>query len=872
MSDLNEQLPSISSLDDLRTQARKLKEEGMVSLAGIRDNAFAALVGGSGTAPDPVSPAAVWQGSGGLIEAALLVRVQNKRDQGSAHPALLRRVREIRLAEDLLSREETHIPVLLAARAMQTVIASPQHTLSKTTLLCYYRIIRELYVADSPDWNAGGAKAGAAGEVSAYITAECVRAVMMLARSIRKTAEFFRRTAEFGVHMERLGSPQIPREWRNVECERAALEWYVSVAHGAAHLSLSLPLPEPNASTQRFDYEGVQAYFKTLDAELVRTFTASAADFKEALDEIDRARGIEASRDPAAAINRSESAHLLARQVISDAWENALDSSALCQKPPNALAHLGELADKFTRIAQEVRRLLDPAKRYVASVLDHELTAASQERPLWDARELAFAAGAYGALTDWRNDERLVRAARLLISAPSEDGLFPRGRPFHSMPNGLRWHTLQFEVCRAVCELLQHVDIPLSPQVTAQLLVPFQHLRPDMTDAAGQAVQGWHMEDPPVPRRPTMWVSALAVLALDKFVRMLDRKINKMVLAHFSRKQPEEIGQKLENLLYADHGRRFIAPAVSTAGDEETISREPVGITLQRMRAHILGAQLPGRHYSYLFSGVFFGPPGTGKTTLLEALARSSNVPLVEISPSDIAKSGESALEAHARATFRALSMLTRVVIIFDEFEPVLWKRDSEAGPRQRDIYTFLTPGMLPKLAQLYSAAKRKRVVYGLMTNHLEQLDPAAIRRGRFDHHVGIYAPDPVSRAGRLMLELHKTLQGDASKGGMKVALTRAQLERFDEVIKSSGDVAPVRLASKWLDPKTAPDMPGGKPYVLNGGSGKPTRSSLPEPGEAALEEERRLHTWERHVQVTTRLKELLERPERVIAVGGRSS
>jgi hypothetical protein len=871
MSDLNEQLASITGLDDLRTRALKLKQSGMESLSGIMDNR---LLVGPADEGGPDGSETIWQGSGGLVEAALLVRVQNKYKQGSAQQLLVDRVRDIRLVEDLLSRQEDHIPVLLAARAMQTLIAFPQHTLSKTTLLCYYRIIRELYVADSPDWNAGGAKAGAAGEVSAYVTAECVRAVLMLARSIGKTADFFRRTAEFCAHMERLGSRQIPREWKEVESERAALEWYVSMAHGAAHLSLKLPSPTLNPSN-RFDYERVQAYFATLSAELVEGFSASAKDFKDALKEIDDARGIEAGRDPVATINRSESAHRLARQVIEDAWNNALYGLELCQTAPSDLTHLKELAERFTRIAQEVRRLLDPAKRYVSSVLDHELTASSEDKPLWDARELAFAAGAYGALTDWRHDERLVRAAGLLIGAPSENGLFPRGRPFQSMPKGLRWHTLQFEVCRAVCELLQHVDLELSPRITEQLLVPFEHLRSEMTNASGTLVQGWHMEDPPVPRRPTLWVSTLAVLALDKFVRMLDRKINRMVLAHFSIKKPEEIGLNLENLLYPDHGRRFITPSTSnaTAADEEDVLREPVGITLQRMRAHVLGAQLPGTYYTTVFSGVFFGPPGTGKTTLLEALARSSGVPLVEISPSDIAKSGEAALEAHARATFRALSMLTKVVIIFDEFEPVLWNRDREGdlGPRQRDIYTFLTPGMLPKLAHLYGAAKRKRVVYGLMTNHLEQLDPAAIRRGRFDHRVGIYMPDPVSRAGRFMLELHRTLQNDLARGA-RVLLDRTQLERFDEVIRASGGVSPARLASKWLDRRAGADMLGGKTYVLKGGSGKPTAPTLQEPNRSALDEERNLHTWERHVQVTTRLKELLEKPERVISAGLRGT
>jgi hypothetical protein len=857
MSSLSEQLPSIVRLDDLRSAALKLRKDGMSSLASIKDNMV--LPHEDDGALDDQKES-FWQGSNGRIEASLLVRVQNKHKQGSAQPRLVSHVRDLQLVDHLLSRKADEIPVMLAARAMQTVIASPEHTFSRTTLLCYYRIIRELYVADSPDWNAGGAKAGASGEVSAYVTAECVRAVLMLARSIGKTADFFRRTAEFRNHVGRLDSRRIPSEWKNVECERAALEWYVSAAHGAAHLAFDLSLPQP---VGRFDYKCIQTYFEALQSELATGFVASAAEFNTAKKDIEEARHLESLRESKAVIDRSESAHRLALKVITDAADKAEEGSRLFRDTADPLANLARLADLFKTIAQEVRKLLDPAKRYIASVLDHELTAASQEKPLWDARELAFAAGAYGALTEWRHDERLVRAARLLINAPSEDGLFPRGRPFHSMPNGLRWHTLQFEVCRALCELLQHVDVPISPETAEQLLVPFDNLRPDIT-TGGQKVCGWHMEDPPSPRRPTLWVSALAVLALDKFVRMLDRKINKLVLAHFSKKKPEEIDLGLEQLLYPDHGRRFIAPARDSHNDEEDepISREPVGITLQRMRAHILEAQLP-KTYKSVFSGVFFGPPGTGKTTLLEALAKSSNVTLVEISPSDIAKSGEAALEAHARATFRALSTLTRVVIIFDEFEPVLWKRDSGEKREDLDIYKFLTPGMLPKLAQLYAAAQRKRVAYGLMTNHIERIDDAAIRRGRFDHHVGIYMPDPVSRAGRLMLEVHKMLE----QHGSGVRLRPEQLRRFREIIQSSGGVSPARLASKWFEPKLATGTPpGGKTYVIEGGRWKPTASSIPAPGERAHEQEVRLYSWERALRVTRQFDGLLEHPEELIS------
>lgn len=837
----DEKLAALFELDELRERARKLKNEGMKSLGAYPDrcdlNQGVPLDGDAGHAEETI-----WQGSGKKIEAALLVRVQNKRESGSAHESLLVKIRELELVEDFLTDKK--IPVLLAARAMQSLIATAEHTLSKPTLLCYYRIIREIYVADSPDWNAGGARAGAGGEVTAYVTAECIRAVLMLARSIKKTAEFFRRTGEFYRHIDHLGAEGIPEEWRRVESERAALDWYISVAHGAAHLAVKVTLADTDPATKSFTFERIKNYFPKLSEELRNGFAKALVDFNAALDAINYARlEIEekmTSPEAKSRYIRSESAHKLAEQVIKDALKNAEDAMRLCSENPGELGNMGALADLFEHIAHDVRKLLEPAKRYVGSVLDHELTAASQERPLWDARELAFAAGAYGALTEWRKDERLVRACVLLVNALSEEGMFPRGRPFHSMPDGRRWTVIQFEVCRTFSELLQHVDVPVTPALVKQMLFPFEHNM--MPDVNGK-VRGWHMENPPIPRRPTLWVSAHAVLALDKVVRMLNRKINAMVLENFSVKKPEQISFGLDQLYYPDHGRRmYHAPGDGKRqGEEGEESLEPIGITLQRMRAHIVDANLPeGGAYTRLFSSVLHGPPGTGKTTLLEALAKSSNAPLVEMSPSDIAVSGQEAIEARARATFKALSMLTKVVIIFDEFEPILLKRDDSPKTQGRDIYTFLTPGMLPKLVTLYGAAKAKGVAYALVTNRLEDLDPAAIRPGRFDHRVGIYMPDPVSRAGKEMLRLLSVIRkrmlaspvasrtGEekpdatrANKQRKKVGLSADEMKRFRNIIRETGGISPARLAVSS----------GMQDTVLDRKPRSPNLADLPEPG-----------------------------------------
>lgn len=977
MRELSDELDDLSKLDELRKQARKLRNEGMNALGRIQKNSPPSWNGRPTGRPDATrkqrdTPDTVqvegpptlpkWHGSGGKIEAAMLARVQCKHhpERNGHGSALIDELLSISIIEDLLqlpriepeedpaaapsAAEESvdegtetrspskrgprsdvdEVPVLLAARAMQALVPSAQHTFSRATMLCYYRIIREICIADSPDWNAGGARAGVGGEVTAYVTAECIRAVLMLERSIRGTADFLRATDKFYRYALFLKNVQgtFLAKWREVEAERAALDWYITMLQQRPYLALNLPLPDLDKSgkdrpDQRFTLEEMLIYFDDLGKSIQKGLETSVVEFERAAEKIQEARELEEklaksprkrgddarrseSADTAARgattvtlgetserldsrYVRSMSAHAIAAGVIATAVHDANLMVGDCKSKDGTLKNLHRLASRFEAIARQVRTLLDPAERYIASVLDHELTAASQEKPVWDARELAFAAGAYGALTQWRTDERLNRAATLLSNDISPSGLFRLGKPFHTVPSGLRWQPLHFEVCRAFSELMANVDVAVNPALIRQMLSPFDKMSIELKVEENPQVprtllsndhereetklRGWHMEDPPIPMRPTLWVSGHATLALDKLVRMLDQKINKIILDYFTYKQPEAIEFKLENLFYPDYGRDlFYRHDPNGPASDEKAASESIGITLQRMRAHIVDAKLPGAYAGPVFSSVLHGPPGTGKTTLLEALAKSSGSPLVEMSPSDIAMKGEQAIEARARATFQALAMLTHVVIIFDEFEPVLQERGArEDSTESRNVYTFLTPGMLPKLTRLHDEARHKRTAYTLVTNHLHKLDKAAIRPGRFDRHVGIYMPDPVSRAGYFMKVLSSSIDKETCNGPITrgpeglFVLTDDQRERFDLLIRKSGGIPPSRLVPRWFNVLNGVDDAfGGGDYVLSGHDWKLLpEEKIPHPGDKEytqlyLLEEHRLNAWEWLVRSTS--------------------
>jgi adenylate kinase family enzyme len=808
MKTLENEPNALSKLSDYRKRAKKLRDDGREALEPI-------------TSLDDARGG--WLTSGDEVEAALVVLVQNsdvaKRSGGVKESKFIARLTGLKLKDlfeaqlasssteeestttseeknTAVKEEHATVPVLVATRAMNALVATSKYAFSKATLLCYYRIVRELYSADSPDWSTGGARAGSGGESTAFMTGECVRAISAFARTHKQTATFFRRTYEMyrrKKELAKLAKVGWIRPWRDAEIERVGLAWYNSTNAQLGEIALKLPTrKEPE---QQIDINYIDKYLSDLPIALEKSINLAFRSFEEARKEIENYReqekqaagpaeqkgqsGGSLRRKESQRFIRSESAHQIALSVVEQAVKEARKAKEICKKRENTLDRLKELGDLFDAIGCDIKRILEPARHFLGAVLDRELTAASAaNQPSWDARELVFAASSYGAVTGWRQNERLTRACALLSKAVSDRGLLPQGRPFHTTANGFGLYASGFDVSRGFAQLLHKVESPITPQLVGRLLQLFEDNGISLNAEGADGKVCWHAEDPPIPKRPTLWVTAIALLSLDRIVRMLDHKINEVVLSHFSTKRFDkgEKGPRLEDLSFPDYLPRPIPDEKKNHLPLELRRKWSIAVTLEQMRAHVLGTKLPSYYSPPTFSGVLFGPPGTGKTTLLEALARSCGLPLVQVTPSDIARAGVEAIEKSAKMLFDALSMLTRAVIIFDEFEPILLKRETDGQNEERSIFTFLTPGMLPKLKKLYDSAEGQGVAYCLVTNLYENLDKASIRRGRFDEHIYVRHPNFYSRAGIFLDRLYQLKD--------EVDLDEDQQKRFHEVIK----------------------------------------------------------------------------------------
>ena len=364
--------------------------------------------------------------------------------------------------------------------------------------------------------------------------------------------------------------------------------------------------------------------------------------------------------------------------------------------------------------------------------------------------------------------------------------------------------------------------------------------------------KGWAWEFSVPPLKTGLTATASAVLALAEINEMLDARINHIILEHFSVKDKDKKLNEttmLDDLFYPDYGLSIESelsddlikklkedePIKFKPTDEEATDgnkkkgrmkksydlikniskqgiirkeKELTAFTLQRMSAHVLRLELP-KQYKSLFSVVFHGPAGTGKTFFVESLAASCEVPLVEITPSDLVKRGQDNIEERARTVFEALSMLTRAIILFDEFDPVL-KRRGTGDENQLNVFSFLTPGMLPKLKDLHNGAEKRSVAYVLITNLIGDLDEAAIRQGRFDMKLGIYPPDWVSRTGRFLDVLLKYDNFLKEKQQPEFSYCTS---RIKDVIKETGGKGMTDLSKKWWFRFSTEEAKQGSPF-----------------------------------------------------------
>ena len=201
-------------------------------------------------------------------------------------------------------------------------------------------------------------------------------------------------------------------------------------------------------------------------------------------------------------------------------------------------------------------------------------------------------------------------------------------------------------------------------------------------------------------------------------------------------------------------------------------------------RYKALGITFPG-------AVLLHGPPGCGKTFAVEKLVEHLDWPFFSIDSGSIGspfihETGKKIAEAFAQA-----AKVAPAVVVIDEIDAYLAARDNVAGGQHRveEVAEFLRS--IPK------AAEDRVLVIG-MTNRLDSLDPAVVRRGRCDHILEVGMPSELEVHSLLTAKLADIpTDGDIDIAAMAKALAGRPLSDVGFIIREACRLAAKSGASK---------------------------------------------------------------------------
>uniref|UniRef100_A0A166A0N9 AAA+ ATPase domain-containing protein n=1 Tax=Daucus carota subsp. sativus TaxID=79200 RepID=A0A166A0N9_DAUCS len=145
-------------------------------------------------------------------------------------------------------------------------------------------------------------------------------------------------------------------------------------------------------------------------------------------------------------------------------------------------------------------------------------------------------------------------------------------------------------------------------------------------------------------------------------------------------------------------------------------------------------------------SGILLhGPPGCGKTMLARAIANESELPIYEISATQLVSGVSGASEENIRNLFSKAYRTAPSIVFIDEIDSIASKRENAQSSMERRIVTQLLSCMdqPPRYYKdIDSLSIPPYVLVIAATNRPDALDPALRRPGRFDREILLPSPD----------------------------------------------------------------------------------------------------------------------------------
>jgi hypothetical protein len=407
--------------------------------------------------------------------------------------------------------------------------------------------------------------------------------------------------------------------------------------------------------------------------------------------------------------------------------------------PAEKAAHLKAGADRLRLIACEQMALLAADSSF-----------ADPQQLAWAINGIVYHANETDLVQGAQTYHIVQQGLRQFFAQQDNRGEWPRGAPLFNYGKGSgNAYCYVFETLGEMLAVATDPAVPEHEQFAAMLRPYLGNLSKLLEHADQTAIpldgggRGWVSGHRPNAHSAEAWATASIFRYAQRLRLLLGAWTNQVARRDLGARKATMAGNDLAergatwNLGFGSAGTQlasnFALPTLATE-----LKPLPASEHFTEDPDDVIVAEGAGR------SAVLFGPPGTGKTTLVEALAGRLSWPFVEITPDMFLNRGMDMVSAQADQVFRRMMELDRCVVLIDEIDELVQKRGKEAQQLSR----FFTTTMLPRLSKLWSAG---RVLFFANTNSIQDVDPAIKRSGRFDAAIFVLPPGPEAKRKTLL-------------------------------------------------------------------------------------------------------------------------
>ena len=395
-------------------------------------------------------------------------------------------------------------------------------------------------------------------------------------------------------------------------------------------------------------------------------------------------------------------------------------------------------------------------------------------------REIVPGAGPLEGTAIAPANAQLIRSGlNTFFSYQDADGLWPKGQPIYktfrrtgrNVGNafvfsvdtlGSLLENLPPEMFRPYLLQLDRTLRWIEEHQTMEIIS--EYCDPDSGQCYGKPLRGWSSPHLLPETSPQAWSTAQTLTCVHRLRYVVEQLMHKDVMQEFGGISNEGVAKResWNRLLDTD----LSPPRAPTRKTLKSLLMDRVLVPFgenNQARNPSVGAA---------YSTILFGPPGTAKTTICEAIADNLGWDFLVIDTSAFLADGLTNVSSRIRYVFERLQRLQNCVILFDEIEEFCLDRERDGvGMESR----MLTTAMLTAINDLRRA---KRSIFFMATNRLRALDAAITRPGRFDMQLFVGTPNLEAR----VIQLRNKLD---FMPGLASDIRNDALDRYEQFLES---------------------------------------------------------------------------------------